>query len=204
VTGRTAPAALREATLRGDALFGYAGRAVPPGSGSAVRTFLSLLAALVAVGAPSLSRAAEESLSLVPDPLRLVLNFAALAVLIYPVHNLLLKPLVAVLEQRSARTTGALAQADRESTEARDLAGVLEQRLAAARREGQSQRLAALASAEAAERELLGRAREEAARTIETLRTRVQSETTAARSELPNLARGLAGDAAAKLLGRPL
>jgi F-type H+-transporting ATPase subunit b len=154
--------------------------------------------------APALARAAEEGLSLVPDPLRLALNFTALLALIYPVHRFLLLPLSRVLEQRRERTSGALVEAERQLKDAGELAGAIERRLAAARQEGQARRLAVLAEAEAAERELLSGAREEAARSIESLRTRIAGDTRSAREALPNLTRDLARQAATRLLGRAL
>jgi F-type H+-transporting ATPase subunit b len=165
---------------------------------------LALTLVLGLGAAPELARAAEEGLSLVPDPLRLAINFTALLLLIYPVHRLLLKPLSQVLEQRSERTSGALVEAERQQKDAGDLAGAIEKRLAAARQEGQGRRLAVLAEAEAAERDLLTRAREDAARSIESLRTRIAGETRTAREALPNLTRELAREAAIRLLGRAL
>jgi F-type H+-transporting ATPase subunit b len=170
--------------------------------GFASGTALAFL--LVLGGAPALARAAEDGLNLVPNPLLLALHFGVLLLLIYPVNRFLLQPLTQILEQRRSRTSGALLEAELQLKDAGDLAGTIEKRLATARQEGQSRRLAVLAQAEAAERDLLGRAREEATRTIDALRARIAEDTRAARDALPNLTRQLAGEAATRLLGRPL
>jgi F0F1-type ATP synthase membrane subunit b/b' len=154
--------------------------------------------------APRLCPAATEGLSLQPDPLRLALSLGLLALLIHPVQRLLLRPLADVLVQRSVRTEGALARAERDGAESQELAASIEQRLAAARAEGQSLRSSALAQAEASERELLARAREEAARTNESIRALLAAEAATAREALQSLARDLARESASRLLGRPL
>jgi F-type H+-transporting ATPase subunit b len=139
-----------------------------------------------------------------PDPLRLLVSFTALLVLIYPVQRLLLQPLAQVLEQRAQRTAGALETAERENAHARELQAALQARLVAARQQAQTERASLLAEAESAERSALARAREEASQLIDGIRTRVREESSRARTELPAMAGELAREAASVLLGRPL
>ena len=166
------------------------------------RAALPLGALLCAL--PALARAAEDGLELMPDPIRLAVSFTVLLVLIYPVHQLLLKPLTAVLVRRSEQIQGAMAQAERGSTEARDLEDSIRARLAEARAQGQATRAELMARAEASERDILGRAREAAAESIDRMRARIADETQAARDALPRLSQDLAQEAAAKLLGRAI
>jgi len=153
---------------------------------------------------PGAARAAEEGLQLVPDPMGLLVSFSVLLVLIYPVHTLLLKPLTAVLVRRSEQIQGAMAQAERGSTEARDLEASIRERLADARAQGQATRAELMSRAEASERDILTSARDAAAESIERMRARIADETRAARDALPRLSQDLAREAAAKLLGRAL
>jgi F0F1-type ATP synthase membrane subunit b/b' len=163
-----------------------------------------VLASLLLLSVPALAGAAEDGLQLVPDFRVLPVHFLVLLLLIYPIQNWLLRPLAEILEVRALRTTGAVSEADRQTSQSRDLALQIEQRLAKARQDAQAQRSATLADAEAKERELLERAREEAARTIETVRSDVAAEYGAARASIEPLARELAREAAERLLGRPL
>jgi len=158
---------------------------------------------IVLAALPSLSHAAE-SLELLPDPLRLLISFSVLLVLIYPVHQLLLKPLTQVLVRRTQQISGAMAEADRGSSEARELEDSIRARLADARAQGQSMRTELLTQAEGIERETLGRAREAATQSIDRMRARIADETQSARDALPRLSQELAREAAAKLLGRAL
>lgn len=153
---------------------------------------------------PELARAAEDGLALVPDFRILPVHFLVLLALIYPIQNWLLRPLAEILEVRSLRTTGAVSEADRQTSQSRDLTSQIEQRLAKARQDAQAQRAATLAQAEAAERALLERTREEAVQTIDTVRTEMAAELGTARASIEPMARELAREAAARLLGRPL
>jgi F-type H+-transporting ATPase subunit b len=163
-----------------------------------------VLASLLLLSVPAVAGAAEDGLQLVPDFRVLPIHFLVLLVLIYPIQNWLLRPLAEILEVRTLRTTGALSEADRQTSQSRDLALQIEQRLAKARQDAQAQRAATLAEAEAQERAMLESAREEAVRTIETVRSDVASEYGTARASIEPMARDLAREAAARLLGRSL
>ncbi len=147
---------------------------------------------------------AAASLVLIPDLPTLLINFAVLLLLIYPVNRLLLQPLVAVLEEREARTVGATERAESLVGESADARNTVEQRLSAVRAEAQARRAAVLAEADQEERQLVGAAREAAGREIDAVRAGVADELRQASAALKDDARGLAREAASRILGREL
>lgn len=147
---------------------------------------------------------AAASLVLIPDLPTLLINFAVLLLLIYPVNRLLLQPLVAVLEEREARTVGATERAESLVGESADARNTVEQRLSAVRAEAQARRAAILAEADQEERQLVGAAREAAGREIDAVRAGVADELRQASAALKDDARGLAREAASRILGREL
>ena len=82
--------------------------------------------------------------------------------------------------------------------------GELEQKLVGARSRAQERRGAILAEAEATERSVIGAAREAANQTIAEVRGAIADELVSARSALESDVRGLAREAAVKILGREL
>lgn len=147
---------------------------------------------------------AAGTLVLIPDLQALLINFAVLLLLMYPVNRLLLQPLVAVLQEREARTAGAIERAEGLADEAADARASVEQRLHAARVEAQARRAEILADADEEERQLIGAAREDAGREIEAVRANVAAELAQASAALKDDARGLAREAASRILGREL
>jgi F-type H+-transporting ATPase subunit b len=162
-----------------------------------------VIAALAALGTPGAARAAE-GLNLIPSVPLLFANLTVFALLIYPVHRLLIGPLVRVLDERERRTTGALesaAQVGRDSAQQR---AELEVRLARGRAEAQERRARILAETKAEEQRRLDAARQEAASELSSLRAVIEGELEQARQSLRADARALADEAAARILGRPL
>ena len=167
----------------------------------AARTTWPCALAVVLAASPA---HASGGLDLIPDLQTLLINFAVLLLLIYPVNRLLLQPLVAVLQEREARTSGATERAERLADEAADARRTVEQRLQAARSDAQARRAAILAQADQEERQLIGAAREEAGREIDAGRASVADELRQASAALKDDARGLAREAASRILGREL
>ena len=159
--------------------------------------------ALAVVLTASSAHAAAD-LVLIPDPQTLLINFVVLLLLIYPVNRLLLQPLVAVLQEREARTAGATERAEGLAGEAADARASVEQRLRAARVEAQARRAEILAEADQEERRLIGAAREDAGREIDAVRANMAQELAQASATLQDDARGLAREAASRILGREL
>jgi F-type H+-transporting ATPase subunit b len=147
---------------------------------------------------------AEGGLNLIPDWPTLALNLVVLGLLIYPVNRLLLQPLLAVILEREARTSGAIDRADGLVGEASAARESIDEGLLAARIEAQSRRAAVLGEAEQEERRILGEARAAANREIEGVRESIAGELTVARAALRDDARALAREAATRILGREL
>ncbi len=163
---------------------------------------LSTSAVLVALALPVSANASE--LNLIPDAGVVATNVALFLLLIYPVNRLLVQPLLRVLDERAARTAGALEQSRRLADDARATRTDLEARLTEARARGQARRAAILSDGEVQERALLEAAREEASGIVETVRQAVQSELIEARAALQTDSRALAREAATRILGRAL
>jgi F0F1-type ATP synthase membrane subunit b/b' len=151
---------------------------------------------------PSIASAAD--LNLIPDGRLVLINVVVFGLLIYPVNRLLITPLLRVVEAREQKTAGSLDDAARLEADATSVRAELEAQLAAARARAQARRAAIMADAEAQERSLLEAASSDAARTIESVRESIAADLAAARTALQNDARALAGEAASRLLGRPL
>ena len=157
---------------------------------------------LVGLGFPVAARASE--LNLIPDAAVVATNVALFLLLIYPVNRLLVQPLLRVLDERAARTSGALAESQQVGDEARARRVDLETRLAEARSHAQARRSAVLADGEIQERAVLEAARGEAAGMVEAVRASIRIELTEARRDLQSDARALAREAATRILGRAL
>ena len=160
------------------------------------------LTLVLGVGLPTAAHAS--GLELIPRLDFLVLNFGVLLLLIYPVNRLLLQPVVRVLQEREARTRGAVARAEALAFDAGSAEESIGERLATAQTNAQSARARILGEAEAEERRLLGEVRDEAGRQVDTVRAAIAGELEAARTLLRDDARSLAREVAARVLGRDL
>jgi F-type H+-transporting ATPase subunit b len=147
---------------------------------------------------------AAEGLNLSPRPSLVLTNLVIVLLLIWPVNRLLIAPLVRVLQEREARTSGAGDQlAELREQGVRELEQ-LEARRNQARREAAERRLAILARGKAEEQRILGAAREEAAGALAQVRTSIAAELEEARAALRGDAQDLARLAAERILGRSL
>jgi F-type H+-transporting ATPase subunit b len=163
-----------------------------------------LLASGIALGLASPAGAQAADLNLIPAAEVVVTNVALFLLLIYPVNRLLVQPLLGVLDERAARTAGALAQSEQLGDDARAARVDLEARQNEARARAQVKRSEILGQGEVEERAVLEAARGEANQNIESVRRSVEAELVEARSALQNDARALAREAATRILGRAL
>ena len=165
-------------------------------------SWLTPSAALTALAIPMSAQASE--LNLIPDASVVATNIALFLLLIYPVNRLLVQPLLRVLDEREARTSGALEQSRRLVDEARASRVDLEIRLSEARTRSQARRSAILSAGEIEERAVLDAARDAGSEIVESVRQSVRSELVEARRSLQADARELAREAATRILGRAL
>jgi F-type H+-transporting ATPase subunit b len=161
--------------------------------------------AIVALGlALPESADAAAGLNLFPRFELLALNIFVFTLLIYPVNKLLLQPLVRVLEQREARTLGALERAQATLVDATEVRGEFEGRLREVRTRAAARRGEVLAAGEAEVQQALEGARAEAGEALDRVRRGVAAELQAARQTLRADSSELAREAASKILGRAL
>ena len=169
---------------------------------TAANIALSVSLALAAAALPSVANAAELNLS--PNWSVVIADVIVFGLLIYPVNQLLIQPLLHVVEAREKGTAGSLEDAGRLEGEARTLGAELEARLAEARARANARRTAVLAASEQEERALMTAASADAARTVDEVRAAIASDLAEARGALERDASSLAREAAARLLGRPI
>jgi len=166
------------------------------------RFWLTRSGILAGVAIPVSARASE--LNLIPDAAVVATNVALFLLLIYPVNRILVQPLLRVLDEREARTAGALAQSRQLGEAARATRVDLEARLSEARARAQARRSAVLGEGELEERAVLEAAREAASAVVDSVRQSVETQLAEARKDLQTDARSLAREAATRILGRAL
>lgn len=165
----------------------------------------ALRVSLLVVAASALPEVASAAdFKLFPHWPSVAANLLIFLLLIYPVNRLLIQPLLHLIEEREARTTGALERATELETATRQTGAQIEARLGEARGRAQARRTAILAEAEAEERALLQSASNDAAQSFEAVRNAVAAELADARTALGADARTLAREAASRLLGRAI
>ena len=165
----------------------------------------ALKVSALAVAASALPQVASAAtFNLFPHWPSVAANIVVFAVLIYPVNRWLIQPLMHLVEEREAKTTGALDRAAELESETRETGAQIEARLKEARARAQARRTAILADAESQERALLAAASNDAASSIDGVRSAVAAELADARAALEADARALAREAASRLLGRAI
>ena len=162
---------------------------------------LSLVSLILAENAA----ASEGKLVLLPEfttllPLMIFLFIA----LIIPVNTLLFKPIFRVLEDREEKIDGTLKRAERLSVEAEDTLSSYNTAIREVRDEVETERKRSFSEARDRGTEKTDEARNAAEREIDRARNEVQSVLEEARATLRTQAEDLAGQAAERVLGRPL
>jgi F-type H+-transporting ATPase subunit b len=110
-----------------------------------------------------------------------IVNFTLLAVLLYFVAY---KPILRMLDERSARIQKGLQDAEDASRRAAEMEQAYEQRMATARREGQEIIAQATQMSEKARQDILAQAREEARAQIDRAREEISRERDQAMADL--------------------
>jgi F-type H+-transporting ATPase subunit b len=130
-----------------------------------------------------------------------IVNFTLLAVLLYFVAY---KPILRMLDERSARIKQGLDDAELASRRAAEMEQEFEQRLAEARKEGQEIIAQATQMSEKARQEILETAREEARAQVEKAKEEISRERELAMSELRQQVADLSLNISEKVIGEAL
>jgi F-type H+-transporting ATPase subunit b len=130
-----------------------------------------------------------------------IVNFTLLAVLLYFVAY---KPILRMLDQRSARIKQGLEDAELASRRAAEMEQEFEQRLAEARKEGQEIIAQATQMSEKARQEILETAREESRAQVEKAKEEISRERELAMSELRQQVADLSLNISEKVIGKSL
>ncbi|MBE0598849.1 MAG: hypothetical protein IH614_16460 [Desulfuromonadales bacterium] len=132
----------------------------------------------------------------------LFLQFANFLVLLLVLNFLLYRPLRRLLEQRRENIDGSLSRAKELETRIGEKMSRYQERLQTAKLKGNQEKLALRQQALEEEGRTLGQAREQAAGFIQNIKNQVAEETELARRALSSETKALAGQIAAKVLGR--
>jgi len=119
-------------------------------------------------------------------------------------RKFLFEPYLAVMQQRTQRSEGAVKEAQQVRADAESIEGRYKAQLAETRTGTMQQVDTVYRAAEEQAKTLTDAGRAEANQTLATLRTSLQQEIAAARQELESRAPEFARTIAEKLLGRPL
>jgi F-type H+-transporting ATPase subunit b len=130
-----------------------------------------------------------------------IVNFTLLAVLLYFVAY---KPILRMLDERSARIKKGLEDAEAASRRAAEIEQEFEQRMTEARKEGQEIIAQATQMSEKARQEILETAREEARAQIDKAREEIARERDLAMAELRQQVADLSLSISEKVIGKTL
>lgn len=130
-----------------------------------------------------------------------IVNFTLLALLLYFVAY---KPVLRMLDERSARISKGLQDAEQASRRAAEMEQEFERQMAEARREGQEIVAQATQASERAGQEILDRAREESRAQIERAREEIARERDLAMADLRRQVAELSLTISEKILGEAL
>ncbi len=132
---------------------------------------------------------------------RLIVAFLILV----PISNkLVFEPMLAVLDERDARITGASAQASEVAGRADEVFGRYQEAVTAARKEAEEIRREALGDARKSQTQVTAAARSDAEQQVSAVRAEVAASTVEARTQLRSDSEGLARTVAEQVLGRAL
>ena len=148
--------------------------------------------------------ASEGQLVLVPDPILLPLMILLFAAMVIPVNMLLFKPIFRVLEDRDEKINGTLKRAERLGVEAEETLARYNSAVREVREEVDAARKQSFSEARDFGTEKTNQARGAAESEIERARNEVQGILEEVRATLRSQAEELAGQAAERVLGRPL
>jgi F-type H+-transporting ATPase subunit b len=175
------------------------------------RTIVSA-ALLLAVALAAPAHASEGGLEIFPDLFlgapwyesRFVWLIGLFLALIFPVNKLVLKPLLAVLDARSARIEGTRKRAGEIGTQAEAVLARYGAAVEQARKQAEEQRKGTLEGARGEQNRILVEARGAAEREVTGARSNVAGALEGARATLRGQSESLARAAAERVLGRSL
>ncbi len=173
--------------------------------GRRLRAQVSVLLSLVLLLLAENAAASEGRLVLLPDFTTLLpMMILLFAVLIVPTNALLFKPIFRVLEDREEKIDGTLKRADQLRAAAEETLARYESAIREVREEAEVERKRSFSEARDRSTAKIDQARGAAEREIELARREVQEILEDARATLGTQAEELAGQAAERVLGRPL
>jgi F-type H+-transporting ATPase subunit b len=175
------------------------------------RTIVSA-ALLLAFALAAPAHASEGGLQIFPDLFlgagffesRYVQLMVLFIALIFPVNALVLKPLLAVLDERTARIDGTRKRAGEVSLQAEAVLATYSAAVEQARKQAEELRKGALETARGDQVKILADARSAAEREVSAARSDVAGALDSARATLRGQSETLAREAAARVLGRTL
>lgn len=159
----------------------------------------------LAVALPLASHAAGDGgLVLVPDGRLLVGLILLFLLLIFPVNQLLFKPIFRVLDEREQSIEGTRSRAEQLERDAAEALASYEKQVHKVRDESEQQRRSLLETARSEGLRATGEARAGVERELESARGEIEASLEAARATLRGQSQELAREAASRVLGRAL
>lgn len=159
---------------------------------------------IVALALAASPARASEKLSLDPDPWTTLTFIVTFAVIVFPLNQLIFRPLLRVLDEREERIDGARKRADHMQAQAQEALDRYEDAIRTAYDEVAGERRRKLDVARAELTSITQQARSEAERDLSRAREELSASREAARASLRGSAEELAGLAAERILGRSL
>lgn len=166
------------------------------------RSQLIALFLLIAVSAFAPAAYASGGLVLVPDPLTVVVLLIGFLILIPLVSRIIVKPILAVFDQRNEKIAGARKRAESLEGTASEILGRYEAAVREVRDESETGRREQIDASRAERAQITARAREEAEGEIARSQREIATALSEARAGLRASAEQLARQAAERILGR--
>jgi F-type H+-transporting ATPase subunit b len=148
--------------------------------------------------------ASEGGLVLLPEVDTLLILVVVFGLLVYPVNQLIFRPIFRVLDERDAKTTGTRRDAERIAGEAEQVLARYQQSVREVRADAERERKATLEQARADGAARTGEARSESELEVHRARAQVVAALEEARVSLREESAQLAREVAARALGRTL
>ncbi len=134
----------------------------------------------------------------------LLVQIAAMLVLMFLLNSMLFKPIRQMLEERAAKMSSLQGDVEKYERNASQLLSSFNEKLAEARRSGQVERERLKADARSVEKKLVEASSKEADGIKQSMLADLGSQVDAVRKDLQAKAEGFAGEIAQKLLGRAI
>jgi F-type H+-transporting ATPase subunit b len=158
----------------------------------------------LALGVALDAAASEGDLVILPQIPKMLSLMLLFALLVWPVHALLFRPIFRTLDARQKKIEGPRRRAEQLSAETERVLASYQASIRAAREQAERERKGRLEEARAENAAETARARELAEREIQRARADVGQALAQARAQLRAQAERLAEEAAARVLGRPV